>query len=101
MRLLPQASKVSMPSLGSDLGSWDTLKLKKEKRKKTEAIRPCEKLKQNTEPFGHFGASSSEGKTHRREDFCLRGESVCEEIGRNIVRVKKKKETFFLCSSYI
>ena len=41
-------------SLGSDIGVWDTLKLKKKKRKKTEAFRPTEESWSKRAIFGHF-----------------------------------------------
>ena len=55
-------------SLGSDIGVWDTLKLKKKKRKKTEAFRPTEESWSKRAIFGHFCMSSRECKTQRKRE---------------------------------
>ena len=73
---------------------WDTLRRKegKERSKGHSAWR--EELKQNKDPFSHFGASSRESKTQKIESFSLR-DAVRKDREKHSESVKKKKETFF------
>lgn len=91
-------------SLGSDLGVWDTLKLKKEKRKKTEAIRPWE------ESWGKESHSAilvwvPERARNRKRELQFERCSPCEEIKWKIVRVweseKGKGNIFFLFKLHV
>ena len=86
--------KLACHSLGNDLGVWGTLKLKKQKITKTEAIRPWVKSWSKREPFGHFGVSS-------REIFSLRG-AVRKDRKKHSesVREWKRKRRHFSLLSY-
>ena len=89
MSLLPQASKISFWFNAKLMqGVFNTLREeRKERSKRQGSFGLVKKLKQNSEPFSHFGVSSRESKTQRKREIHLERCSLCEEIERNTVRV--------------
>ena len=99
MRSDGKLPKSAFLSLYSDLGAWDTLK--KKKRKKQRPFGLVGSKSRNREPKHTSESFSLKQESHSAivrdtsESFSLRRCSSCEEIESNIVREKKKNDTFF------
>ena len=83
--------------LGSDLGVWDTLKLTKKKRRKTKAIRPCEKKKswKQRELFLAIFCEFQREQNTKRESFSWRCSPKNREKHSESVREWKRKRRHF------
>ena len=113
MSLVPRVFKFSFPFIEKWPNAWEGLTSLNEKwckaeqacltrwrKRKERSKRPFGvvwELKQNKESFGHFGVSSRESKTQKRESFSWRcGPKNREKHSESVREWKRKRRHFSL-----
>ena len=101
MRSDAKLPKSACHSLGNDLGVWDTLKLKRKKKKENRGHSALSEELKHREQFGQFLCEFQREQNTEKREFQLR--CAVRKIERNTVRVwksEKEKWDFFFSLSY-